>query len=73
VRETRTLRVMWRELETGLRKSALAAAPVPGPTGIVDPAFLTVGHLVCSGARLAIHSRLHIEDRGRRLRISSLD
>ena len=32
MREIRTLRVMWRELETELRQSPRATAPVPDPT-----------------------------------------
>ena len=32
MREIRTLRVMWRELETELRQSLRATAPVPDPT-----------------------------------------
>jgi hypothetical protein len=32
VREIRTLRVMWRELETELRSFLSAIAPVPDPT-----------------------------------------
>jgi hypothetical protein len=32
VRETRTLRVMWRELETGPTEILRATAPVPDPT-----------------------------------------
>ena len=36
MREIRTLRVMWRELETERRKSPLATAPVPDPTAVLD-------------------------------------
>ena len=34
MREIRTLRVMWRELETGLRTYLPVTAPVPDPTNI---------------------------------------
>ncbi len=36
MREIRTLRVMWRELETGLRRIIRATAPVPDPTSMID-------------------------------------
>ena len=34
MREIRTLRVMWRELETELRRHLGATAPVPDPTSV---------------------------------------
>ena len=34
MREIRTLRVMWRELEMGLRPYLAVTAPVPDPTSM---------------------------------------
>ncbi len=42
MREIRPLRVMWRELETGLRTHLPATAPVPDPTRLVS---LTEDHV----------------------------
>jgi hypothetical protein len=36
VREIRTLRVMWRGLETGLRQHFGATASVPDPTNLIS-------------------------------------
>jgi integrase/recombinase XerD len=46
VREIRTLRVMWRELETELRSHLPVTAPVPDPT---------LGHQNLSGTQYYLH------------------
>ena len=57
MREIRTLRVMWRELETGLGTHVPVTAPVPDPTvvpGLVGWAFL----LLPLDARLLMVARV---------------
>jgi hypothetical protein len=56
VRETRTLRVMWRELETGHRSDLGPTAPVPDPTREHrDTPF-------ACGQRRPSLQRIHIDD-----------